>query len=366
MQKIRSRKEVFNFSAGPAVLPTSVLEKVQAEILSYGGSGMSVMELSHRSSWFIEIIESAEVLLRELMAIPDNYKVLFLQGGASLQFAMVPLNIAPNKKIGFIDTGVWSAKAIEEAQKLGGYDVRVLATGKESNFSKLPQIGEIPTDLDYLHITTNNTIEGTCFFDVPKTDVTLVADMSSNILANAYDVRDFGVIYAGAQKNLGPAGVCVVIIREDLLELNTNPLPTMLDFKIQAKNKSLYNTPPTFAIYVMKLVFEWSKQVGGVAAIEKNNRTKAGILYDYLDASTLFSSPVDKSCRSLTNIPFITGDKTIDSDFIKQATAAGFENLTGHRLVGGMRASLYNAFPIEGVYALVDFMKKFAEARGEK
>ncbi|MGL5043046.1 MAG: 3-phosphoserine/phosphohydroxythreonine transaminase [Culicoidibacterales bacterium] len=358
-------KQVYNFSAGPAVLPKTVLEKAQSELLSFNGSGMSVMELSHRSSWFEGIIADAEALLRELMDIPDNYKVLFLQGGASQQFAMIPLNLQQTKKVAYIDTGVWSAKAIEEVEKMAGFEVLTIASGKQSNFTALPEIVAIPQDVDYVHITTNNTIEGTCFFTVPQTgSVPLVADMSSNILSSNYNVADFGVIYAGAQKNLGPAGVTVVIIREDLLERKISGVPTMFDYRVHAKNASLYNTPPTFAIYVMKLVLEWVKQLGGVSAIEVLNRTKANKLYDYLDQSTIFSSPVVPKDRSLTNIPFITGDEALDKAFLAEAKAQGFENLKGHRLVGGMRASIYNAFPVEGVEALIAFMQKFAVENG--
>ena len=360
-------ERVYNFSAGPAVLPVPVLEQVQAELLSYNGSGMSVMELSHRSSWFQQIMDDAEALLRELMNIPSNYQVLFLQGGASLQFSMVPMNLAKNKKIAFVDTGSWSKKAIEEAEKMIDMQVEVIASSKEKNYASVPEIPAVETDIDYLHITTNNTIEGTCYFTAPTTNgVPVVADMSSNILSSEYNVADFGLIYAGAQKNIGPAGLTVVIVREDLIAESLPGLPSMLDYKLQAKNGSMYNTPPTFAIYVAKLVFEWIKELGGVSAIEAINREKAALLYDYLEESTLFSSPVEKAARSLTNIPFVTGNPELDKKFVSEATAAGFVNLKGHRSVGGMRASLYNAFPIEGVTALVAFMQKFAENEGEK
>ncbi|MGX7420374.1 3-phosphoserine/phosphohydroxythreonine transaminase [Carnobacterium gallinarum] len=359
-------ERVYNFSAGPAVLPVSVLEQVQAELLSYNGSGMSVMELSHRSSWFQQIIDDAESLLRELMNIPDNYQVLFLQGGASLQFSMIPMNLANRQKVAYVNTGSWSEKAIEEAEKIVGLQVKVVASSKENKFTSVPQIPATSDEFDYLHITTNNTIEGTCYFSAPtNSQVPVIADMSSNILSSEYNVADFGLIYAGAQKNIGPAGLTVVIVREDLIAESKENLPSMLDYQLQAKNGSMYNTPPTFAIYVAKLVFEWIKELGGVAAIEKLNRQKAELLYTYLDKSTLFSSPVEPNSRSLTNIPFVTGNEALDKKFVQEAEKANFVNLKGHRSVGGMRASLYNAFPIEGVQALIEFMQKFAENEGE-
>lgn len=358
---------IYNFSAGPAVLPKAVLEKAQSELLDYKGSGMSVMELSHRSSWFEDIIADAESLLRDLMAIPDNYKVLFLQGGASLQFTMVPLNLAQGKKALYVNTGSWSKKAIGAAKALDNVEVEVIAACENDNFTYIP---EIPKEIDqsaaYVHITTNNTIEGTAFQTIPDCgDVPIVADMSSNILANDYKVEDFGVIYAGAQKNIGPAGLTVVIIREDLIGDAKIAAP-MLDYKIQADNNSLYNTPPTFAIYMAKLVFEWVKEQGGVAGITQQDREKAGRLYDAIDSSDLFQSPVAKEARSITNIPFVTGDAELDKKFNAEALAAGFENLKGHRSVGGMRASLYNAFPAAGVDALIDFMEKFEQENGGK
>lgn len=358
-------KRVYNFSAGPAVLPESVLKKVQEELLSYQGSGMSVMELSHRSSLFQSIIDDAEALLRELMEIPSNYKVLFLQGGASLQFSMVPMNLG-KQKAAYVNTGSWSKKAISEAKKIKGLEIEEIASAAETNFTTVPTVPMVSQDMDYLHITTNNTIEGTTFFVPPAAGkVPLVADMSSNILSSQYTVSDFGLIYAGAQKNIGPAGLTIVIIREDLIGLNETP-SAMLDYKIQADNHSLYNTPPTFSIYVAKLVFEWLKDLGGVAEMEKMNRKKAELLYSTIDASSLYASPVEKSARSLTNIPFITGKSELDKQFIEEAEAAGFLNLKGHRSVGGMRASLYNAFPFEGVQALVAFMQAFEEkVRGD-
>ncbi|MBC1398149.1 3-phosphoserine/phosphohydroxythreonine transaminase [Listeria fleischmannii] len=355
-------ERVYNFSAGPATLPVPVLKQVQEELLSYKGSGMSVMELSHRSALFQEIIDSAEKLLRELMDIPDHYKVLFLQGGASLQFSMVPLNLAHGKKIEFVNTGSWSKKAISEAKKLPNVLTSVIASSEDRNFSYIPDIPAPSKDAAYLHITANNTIEGTAIFNVPKTgDVPLVADMSSNILASQYDVNDFGLIYAGAQKNIGPAGLTIVIVREDLIGGSEN-LPSMLDYKIMADDGSMHNTPPTFSIYVAKLVFEWIKAQGGVSGMEALNRRKAGLLYSYIDESNLFSSPVVPAVRSLTNIPFTTGDAELDKAFIKEAFEKGFVNLKGHRSVGGMRASLYNAFPLEGVEELVAFMKDFAHS----
>ncbi|MFS1086126.1 3-phosphoserine/phosphohydroxythreonine transaminase [Enterococcus casseliflavus] len=352
---------VYNFSAGPAVLPRPVLEKAQSELLNYRGSGMSVMELSHRSSLFEAIIKDAEALLRKLMGIPENYQVLFLQGGASLQFSMIPLNLAQNKKALYVNTGSWSKKAIEAAKALGNVTVEVVASSGDQNFTYIPEISEDAIDQEaaYLHITTNNTIEGTAFQTIPQAgNVPIVADMSSNILANDYRVEDFGVIYAGAQKNIGPAGLTVVIIREDLLNDDAVFAP-MLDYRLQAKNDSLYNTPPTYAIYIAKLVFEWLEELGGIPAILEQDRQKAALLYETIEASALYSSPVAVDSRSLTNIPFVTGDKALDQRFNEEAVKAGFENLKGHRSVGGMRASLYNAFPLAGVQALVDFMKSF-------
>ncbi|MGB7460194.1 MAG: 3-phosphoserine/phosphohydroxythreonine transaminase [Carnobacterium jeotgali] len=354
---------VYNFSAGPAVMPVTVLQKIQKELLSYQDSGMSVMELSHRSSLFQSILNDAESLLRELMDIPSNYEVLFLQGGASLQFTMLPMNLG-KAKVAYVNTGSWSQKAIEEAEKINGLTVEVIASSKENQFSKNPVVPLVDETFDYVHITTNNTIEGTAFLDVPTSgDVPLVADMSSNILSSSYKVSDFGLIYAGAQKNIGPSGLTVVIVRKDLIGLKEN-LPAMLDYKVQADNGSMYNTPPTFAIYAAKLMFEWLQELGGVAEIEKLNRKKAAMLYETIEASKLYRSPVDKGSRSLTNIPFVTGDAEMDKLFIKQAENKGMINLKGHRSVGGMRASLYNAFPLEGVEELINFMKEF-EAKVE-
>lgn len=357
---------IYNFSAGPAVLPKPVLEKAQSEFLDYRGSGMSVMELSHRSSLFDDIIKKAEALLRELMGIPDNYKVLFLQGGASLQFSMVPLNLAQGKKALYANTGSWSKKAISAAKALENVEVEVIASSEADNFTYIPTITEdmIDQEAAYLHITTNNTIVGTAYQSIPKAGkVPIVADMSSNILANDYKVEDFGIIYAGAQKNIGPAGLTVVIIRDDLIGLCPVAEP-MLDYKIQADNDSLYNTPPTFAIYIAKLVFEWLQEKGGVPGILKEDQEKAGLLYEAIANSALFKSPVREDSRSITNIPFVIGDAELDKKFNAEALAAGFQNLKGHRSVGGMRASLYNAFPKQGVRDLIAFMEAFEKENG--
>lgn len=358
---------IYNFSAGPAILPQEVLQKAQASLLNYEDSGMSIMELSHRSSLFLDVINQAEQLLRDLMKIPENYKVLFMQGGASLQFSMIPLNFAQHKKALYVHTGAWAKKAIQAAQMVPNVEVEVIATGEATSFTAIPTLPEeLDQEAAYVHITTNETIGGVAFQTIPDTkDIPLIADMSSNILSNDYQVEDFAMIYAGAQKNIGPAGLTVVIIREDFL--NDTPIfSPMLDYAVQAQNESMYNTPPTFAIYMAGLVFEWLKEQGGVPAILKKNQEKANVLYDALEASNLFSSPVDPASRSLTNIPFVTGDDAIDKLFVKEATAAGFENLKGHRSVGGMRASLYNAFPLEGVQALVEFMHTFEQKQGEK
>lgn len=343
------------------MLPLPVLEKAQKELLNYKGSGMSVMELSHRSQLFTEIITEAEQLLRELMQIPDNYKVLFLQGGASQQFAMVPMNIlTKSKKADYVVTGSWSQKALNEAKKFG--DIRVIASSEENNFTYIPKIDPsmIDEEADYVHITTNNTIEGTAFRDIPDTgDVPLVADMSSNILSEEIDVSKFGIIYAGAQKNIGPAGLTVVIIREDLIGQAPESVPTMLNYKTHSDKGSLYNTPPTFSIYMAKLVFEWLKEIGGLQEIGKRNEEKANMLYQFIEKSNLFQSPVQKESRSIMNIPFVTGSSELDAKFVKEAQAKGLETLKGHRSVGGMRASIYNAMPVEGVEKLVAFMEQF-------
>ena len=352
---------VFNFSAGPAMMPEEVLKIAAGEMLDYQGTGTSVMEMSHRSNAFIAIANDAEKLLRELMEIPQNYKVLFLQGGASTQFAMVPLNLmGENGKADYVNTGMWSKRAISEAKKYG--KVNVVATSDDKNFNYIPTLTKDMFDPQaaYVHITTNNTIFGTRFRELPDTgNVPLVADMSSNILSEVYDVSKFGIIYAGAQKNIGPAGVTIVIIREDLLGRELPATPTMLGYKIHVENESMYNTPPCYPLYMAKLVFEWLKGKGGVKAMQKVNEDKAAMLYDFIDSSKLFKGTVEPQFRSLMNIPFVLPAEELNNAFIKQATAAGFINLKGHRSVGGMRASIYNAMPVEGVKKLVEFMKEF-------
>lgn len=354
-------ERVYNFSAGPSMLPLEVLEKAQKEFVSYGNSGMSVMEMSHRSKDFEEIIQNAEKLLRELMNIPENYKVLFLQGGGSTQFAMIPLNLMKkNKKADFVKTGQWSKKAIEEAKRYG--EVNVLASSEDKVFSYIPQLdpAKFSKDADYFYITMNNTIYGTRYTKYPETgNVPLVGDMSSSILSETVDVSKFGLIFAGAQKNLGPAGLTIVIIREDLIGNAMDITPTMLNYETHAKNDSLYNTPPTYSIYFAGRVFEWVKEKGGVGAMQKINEEKAGILYDFLDNSSLFKGTVVKKDRSLMNVPFVLPNDELNDKFIKEAKSKGFVNLKGHRTVGGMRASIYNAMPVEGVKALVELMKKF-------
>jgi phosphoserine aminotransferase len=354
-------KRVYNFSAGPSMLPLEVLERAQKDFLSYEGSGMSVMEMSHRSGLFSGIINEAERLLRDLLQIPDNYKVLFIQGGASQQFAMVPLNLlVKSGKADFVHTGSWSKKAISEAKKFGA--ARVVASSEDEHFTYIPKIDPslIDPEADYVHITTNNTIEGTAFSEIPNTgSVPLVADMSSNILSEEVDVSKFGLIYAGAQKNIGPAGLTVVIVRDDLIGHAPESCPTMLNYQTFSNSGSMYNTPPTFGIYIAKLVFEWLKDLGGLKEMASLNREKAQILYGYLEGSDLFASPVKKDSRSLMNIPFTIPGRELDDVFVKEAKAAGFETLKGHRSVGGMRASLYNAMPIDGVKELVAFMADF-------
>ncbi|GAB4404586.1 MAG: 3-phosphoserine/phosphohydroxythreonine transaminase [Bacteroidia bacterium] len=351
---------VFNFSAGPAVLPLPVLERTQAELIEYGGSGMSVMEMSHRGKVFTGIRDRAEAALRQLMQIPDSYAVLFLQGGATTQFAMVPMNLTRRGKADYVNTGVWSKKAIAEAKKYT--QVRVVATSEDKAFGYIPALtkADFDPEADYVHITTNNTIYGTLFPEIPDTgDVPLVADMSSNILSQAYRVEDFGLIYAGAQKNIGPAGLTIVIVRRDLMGTILPPTPVMFDYKIHADNDSLYNTPPTFAIYMAGLVFEWMLAEGGVAEMERRNREKAGLLYDFLDRSEVFASTIADPYRSLMNVPFRLPSEDLDKQFIAEAEAAGLKSLKGHRSVGSMRASIYNAMPLEGVQALIDFMAAF-------
>lgn len=352
---------VYNFSAGPSMLPESVLKKAADEMLDCQGSGMSVMEMSHRSKDYEGIIEGAEALFRKLMEIPDGYKVLFLQGGASTQFAMIPMNLfSESKKMDTILTGQWAKKAASEARKFG--TVNVLASSEDAVFNYIPKVDSsaFSSDADYVHITYNNTIYGTKFNAVPDTGkVPLVADISSCVLSEKMDVSKFGLLYAGAQKNIGPAGLTVVIIREDLIGKADDSVPTMLNYQTHAEHGSMYNTPPTYPIYICKLVLEWLKEMGGVTAIEKLNREKAAILYDFLDESAMFRGTVVPEDRSLMNVPFVTGDDELNAKFIKEAKAAGFVNLKGHRSVGGMRASIYNAMPVEGVIALVEFMKQF-------
>jgi phosphoserine aminotransferase len=354
---------VYNFSAGPAVLPEEVLKEAAAEMLDYKGSGMSVMEMSHRSKTYQEILDTAEKDLRELMNIPDNYKVLFLQGGASQQFAMIPMNLMKNKVADYIVTGQWAKKAYQEACIYG--KANVIASSEDKTFSYIPDCTDLPVseDADYVYICENNTIYGTKFKTLPNTKgKTLVADVSSCFLSEPVDVTKYGVIYGGVQKNIGPAGVVIVIIREDLITEDTLPgTPTMLKYKIHADAGSLYNTPPAYGIYICGKVFQWLKKQGGLLAIQKKNEEKAKILYDFLDESKLFSGTVRKEDRSLMNVPFVTGNEELDAMFVKEAKAAGLENLKGHRSVGGMRASIYNAMPKEGVEALVSFMKKFEE-----
>lgn len=354
---------VYNFSAGPAVLPEEVLKEAAAEMLEYNGTGMSVMEMSHRSKAFEQIITDAEKTLRDLMKIPDNYKVLFLQGGASQQFAMIPMNLMKNRVADHINTGQWAKKAIAEGKIYG--KVNVLASSEDKTFSYIPDLNnlKISDDADYVYICHNNTIYGTKYHQLPETgDKILVADMSSDILSEPVDVTKYGLIFAGVQKNIGPAGVVVVIIREDLITEDVLPgTPTMLRYKVHADNKSLYNTPPAYGIYICGKVFKWLKNLGGLEAMQKINIEKASILYDYLDSSKMFRGTVVKKDRSLMNVPFVTGSDELDTKFIKESKAAGFENLKGHRTVGGMRASIYNAMPIAGVKALVEFMKKFEE-----
>ncbi|MEW6415074.1 MAG: 3-phosphoserine/phosphohydroxythreonine transaminase [Pseudomonadota bacterium] len=357
---------IYNFSAGPAVLPRDVLLQVQAELVDWHGSGMSVMEMSHRGREFMGIAAEAEADLRELMGIPAGYKVLFLQGGASSQFAMVPMNLLRGRaSADYLNTGEWSKKAIKEAKKYCA--VNVVATSEDRNFSYAPAFSTWKRDPNaaYLHYTPNETIGGVEIFDIPDTGSTpLVADMSSTILSRPMDVSKFGLIYAGAQKNIGPAGLTIVIVREDLLGETVPGTPTMFDYKVHADNDSMYNTPPTFAMYVAGLVFKWIKARGGLAAMEQANREKAALLYDYLDSTDFYASPVAKENRSLMNVPFTLKDASLDEDFLKLAKARGLLQLKGHRSVGGMRASIYNAMPIEGVRALVDMMRDFEKSHG--
>ena len=361
-------ERVYNFSAGPSMLPETVLKKASEEMLCYENSGMSVMEMSHRSPVYEKIIADAESLLRQVMNIPDNYKVLFLQGGASTQFASVPLNLLKkSKKADYILSGQFSTKAYKEAQKYG--DIAVAGSSKDANFSFVPKTDKnsFRADADYVHICFNNTIYGTKFPYIPDTgEIPLVADMSSCILSEPIDVSRFGVIYAGAQKNMSAAGLTVVIIREDLLGFAREDTPTMLDYKVMADNGSMYNTPPTYCIYIAKLVYEWILSLGGLEKMKALNEKKAKLLYDYLDSQDYYTAPVEKESRSMMNVTFVTGDADLDKKFASEASDAGLKNLKGHRSVGGMRASIYNAMPYEGVEKLVAFMKEFAQNNPKK
>ena len=360
MQKV---SRVYNFSAGPAVLPEEVLREAQEEMMDYRGCGMSVMEMSHRSAAFQQIIDEAEADLRELMNIPKEYKVLFLQGGASLQFAMIPMNLMKNRVADYIVTGQWAKKVFQEAQKFG--KANKIATSEDRTFSYIPDCSDLPVspDADYVYICENNTIYGTKFKELPNTKgKVLVSDVSSCFLSEPVDVPRYGIIYGGVQKNIGPAGMVIAVIREDLITEDVLPgTPTMMTYKTHADAGSLYNTPNCWSIYICGKVFKWLKRMGGLAVMKEKNEEKAKLLYDYLDSSKLFCGTVVPKDRSLMNVPFVTGDKDLDAKFVKEAKAAGLENLKGHRTVGGMRASIYNAMPREGVEALVAFMKKFEE-----
>jgi len=355
---------VYNFSAGPAVLPEEVLQEAAAEMMDYRGTGMSVMEMSHRSKAFDDIIKEAEQDLRDLLSIPDNYKVLFLQGGASQQFSAIPMNLMKNGVADYIITGQWAKKAWQEAQKYG--KAVAVASSEDETFSYIPDCSDLPIDddADYVYICENNTIYGTKFKTLPNTKgKILVSDVSSCFLSEPHDVEKYGILYGGVQKNIGPAGVVISIIREDLIRDDVLPgTPTMLKFKTQADKDSLYNTPPCYAIYICGKVFKWLKKLGGLEVMARMNAEKAKILYDFLDESEMFKGTVRKEDRSLMNVPFVTGDKDLDAKFVKEAAEAGFVNLKGHRSVGGMRASIYNAMPKEGVEKLVAFMKEFEEA----
>ncbi len=359
-------ERLYNFSAGPAVLPREVLEQARDELVNWQGCGMSVMEMSHRGKEYMGIQAQAEADLRELMGIPANYKVLFLQGGASSQFSMVPMNLLRGRaSADYLNTGEWSKKAIKEAKKFG--KVNVVASSEDRNFSYAPtqDAWKLDADAAYVHYTPNETIGGVEIFWTPETgDVPLVADMSSCILSRPMDVSKYGVIYAGAQKNIGPAGVTVVIVRDDLIGQVVDGTPTMFDYKTHADNESMYNTPPTYGIYIAGLVFKWLKTKGGLNGMEQRNIAKAALLYDYLDATDFYASPVARENRSRMNVPFTLKDAALDEEFLKGAKARGLVQLKGHRSVGGMRASIYNAMPVEGVQALVDYMKEFEKARG--
>ena len=355
---------VYNFSAGPAMLPEEVLKIAAEEMLDYHGSGQSVMEMSHRSAVFEGIITQAEADIRELLSVPDNYKVLFMQGGGNQQFAAVPLNLMRNGVADYILTGQWAKKAAKEAEKYG--KVNIIASSADKTFSYIPDCSDLPIDpmADYVYICENNTIYGTKYHQLPNTKgKILVADVSSCFLSEKHDVEKYGILWGGVQKNVGPAGCAIVIIRDDLLREDINPMtPVMMNYKVTADNKSLYNTPPCYTIYICGLVFQWLKKMGGLDEMKRRNEEKAALLYNYLDNSSMFSSTVEPASRSLMNVPFVTGNKDLDAEFIKKATESGFVNLKGHRTVGGMRASIYNAMPMEGVKALVEFMKDFEAA----
>ena len=359
----KKMSRVYNFSAGPAVLPEEVLKEAAEEMLDYKGTGMSVMEMSHRSKAFEEIINEAEQDLRDLMGIPDNYKVLFLQGGASQQFAMIPMNFMKHGVADYIVTGQWAKKAFQEASKYG--KANKIASSEDKTFSYIPDCSDLPIseDADYVYICENNTIYGTKYKELPNTKgKPLIADVSSCFLSEPVDVTKYAMIYGGVQKNIGPAGVVIAIIREDMITEDVYPgTPTMLQYKTHADAKSLYNTPPAYGIYICGKVFKWLKKMGGLEEMQKRNEKKAKLLYDFLDQSKLFKGTVVEKDRSLMNVPFVTGDKDLDAKFVKESKEAGLENLKGHRTVGGMRASIYNAMPYEGVDALVAFMKKFEE-----
>lgn len=357
---------VYNFSAGPAVLPETVLREAAAEMLDYQGTGMSVMEMSHRSDAYQAIIDAAEQDLRDLMGIPDNYKVLFMQGGASQQFSMIPMNLMQNRVADYIITGMWAKKAWTEASKYG--TANAIASSADKTFSYIPDCSDLPIseNADYVYICENNTIYGTKYKKLPNTKgKILVSDVSSCFLSEPVNVRDYGMIYGGVQKNIGPAGVVIGIIREDLIREDVLPgTPTMLTYKTFADNGSMYNTPPAYGIYICGKVFKWLKNMGGLEAIQAHNEAKAKVLYDYLDSSSLFRGTVEKKDRSLMNVPFVIGDKDMEAKFVKEAAAAGLVNLKGHRSVGGMRASIYNAMPLAGVEALVGFMEEFEKKNG--
>ena len=353
-------ERVYNFSAGPAIIAQSVLEKARDELVCYADKGMSVMEMSHRSNMYIDIFNETKALLKQLMNVPDDYEILFMQGGATLQFSGVPLNLMVNGKADYVDSGNFAHLAAEEAKRYG--EVNIVASSREDNYTYVPAIDQIKwnADADYAYITTNNTIYGTRYTAIPDTGaIPLVADASSNILSEELDVTKFGVIFAGAQKNIGPAGLCIMIIRKDLMGKQNALCPKLMNWALQAKNDSMLNTPNTYGIYMAKLGFEWLRDLGGVPAIYEQNVYKANLLYDYIDNSALFNAPAKKECRSLMNVTFVTGDAEKDAAFVKFATANGLVNLKGHRSVGGMRASIYNAMPVEGVKKLIDVMKAF-------